>query len=180
MAEIHLITGGGRSGKSAFAQRLAESLAGPRAYIATCPVIDAEMAERVKRHQEARKGAGWETIEDPVDLAAPSSGPGLTGPPGGLLTLWANNLLYEAERQGEAFTEESMAERCRELIESCRAHPGTVLIVTNEVGMGIIPENAIVRRFRDCAGRMNQLVAAAAGLVTFVVSGIPLELKKSL
>lgn len=181
MAEIHLITGGGRSGKSAFAQRLAESLAGPRAYIATCPVIDAEMAERVKRHQEARKGAGWETIEEPVDLAGAISRAGtfrvlLVD----CLTLWANNLLYEAEKRGEAFTEESMAERCRELIESCRAHPGTVLIVTNEVGMGIIPENAMARRFRDCSGRMNQLVAAAAGLVTFVVSGIPLELKKSL
>jgi adenosylcobinamide kinase / adenosylcobinamide-phosphate guanylyltransferase len=179
MADIYLITGGSRSGKSAYAQKLAEALPGPRAYVATCPVIDAETEERVKRHREARSRSAWETIEEPVD------------PAGAIrraaayrillvdcLTLWVNNLLYEAERRGEVFTEEAMAVRCRELIDACGAFPGTVVFVTNELGMGIIPANEAVRRFRDCAGRCNQMIAAAAAEVTFVVSGIPLRLKE--
>ena len=114
MAKIILITGGSRSGKSAYAQRLAEALPGPRAYVATCPVIDTETAERVKLHREARSASSWETIEEPVDLA------GAIGRAAtyrvllvDCLTLWVNNLLYEAER-GEVFTEEETADRCRE------------------------------------------------------------------
>jgi adenosylcobinamide kinase/adenosylcobinamide-phosphate guanylyltransferase len=178
MTGIHLVTGGSRSGKSAYAQKLAEALPGPRAYVATCPVIDAETAERVKRHREARGAALWETIEEPVDLA------GAIGRAAAYrvllidcLTLWINNLLYEAERRGEAFTEEATAVRCRELIAACRAFPGTVILVTNELGMGIVPASEATRRFRDCAGRCNQLIAAAAAEVTLVVSGIPLRLK---
>jgi adenosylcobinamide kinase / adenosylcobinamide-phosphate guanylyltransferase len=179
MARIHLITGGARSGKSGYAQRTAEALEGPRAYVATCPVIDAEMAERVKKHREARRASDWETIEAPLDLAVAVRRAGafrvlLVD----CLTLWANNLLYEAERRGEPFTEEQMAGHCRELIAACGAFAGTVLLVTNELGMGIVPENEAARRFRDIAGRMNQLFAAAAGEVTLVVSGLPLELKK--
>ena len=179
MARIHLITGGSRSGKSAYAQRLAETLRGPRAFVATCPVIDAEMAERVRKHQEARRKGEWETIEAPVDLAGAIRGAAefrvlLVD----CLTLWANNLLYEAEGRGERFSEEEMAGQCRELIEACGAFAGTVLFVTNELGMGIIPENETARRFRDIAGRMNQLVAAAAEAVTLVVSGLPVILKQ--
>ena len=119
MKGIHLITGGSRSGKSAYAQMLAEALPGPRAYVATCPIIDAETAERVKRHQEARGAAAWETIEEPVDLA------GAIGRAAAYrvllidcLTLWINNLLYDAEQRGESFTEETTALRCLDLI--CR------------------------------------------------------------
>ncbi len=179
MAHIHLITGGGRSGKSSYAQRLGESLPGPRAYIATCPIIDEEMAERVRMHRQARSGGDWETIEEPVDLA------GAVRRAGAFhvllvdcLTLWANNLLYEAEKQGGTLTEEQMAGRCRELIDACDTFPGEILFVTNELGMGIIPENELARRFRDIAGRMNQLIAAAAGQVTLMVSGITLPLKE--
>jgi adenosyl cobinamide kinase/adenosyl cobinamide phosphate guanylyltransferase len=133
----------------------------------------------VKKHRQARLASDWETIEAPVDLAGAIRGAGafrvlLVD----CLTLWANNLLYEAEGRGERFTEDQMAGRCRELIDACKAFAGTVLIVTNELGMGIIPENETARRFRDIAGRMNQIVAAAAGGVTLVVSGLPLELKK--
>ena len=78
---------------------------------------------------------------------------------------------------GRCFTEETTVIRCREVIADCRAFPGSVIFVTNEVGMGIIPENEAARRFRDCAGRCNQLIAAAAAEVTLVVSGIPLRLK---
>jgi adenosylcobinamide kinase/adenosylcobinamide-phosphate guanylyltransferase len=178
MADIILITGGTRSGKSAYAQRLAEALPGPRAYIATCPVIDRETAERVKLHREVRNASAWETLEEPVDLA------GAIGRVVGCrvllvdcLTLWVNNLLYEAERRGEAFTEEEAAVRARDLIAACGAFAGTIIFVTNELGMGIVPIDEATRRFRDCAGRTNQMIAAAAAEVTFVVSGIPLRLK---
>jgi adenosylcobinamide kinase/adenosylcobinamide-phosphate guanylyltransferase len=178
MAEIVLITGGGRSGKSAFAQKTAETRPGPRAYIATSPVIDPETGERIRKHREARRGKGWETIEETVDLA------GVIRRSGACrvllvdcLTLWINNLLYEAEKRGELFTEETAAGRCRELTDSCGAFGGTVIFVTNELGMGIVPDNETARRFRDIAGRCNQEIAAAADTVTLVVSGIPLNLK---
>lgn len=178
MAELILVTGGSRSGKSAHAQRLAESLPGPRGYLATCPVVDAETAARVRLHREARDAALWETIEEPLDLA------GAIGRGGAYrvllvdcLTLWVNNLLYEAERRGERFTEEATILRCREVIAACKSFAGTVIFVTNEVGMGIVPDNAAARLFRDCAGRCNQLIAAAAAEVLFVVSGIPVRVK---
>lgn len=180
MAEIILITGGSRSGKSAFAQKRAEALSGPRAYIATCPVIDPEMEERIAKHREARRGKGWVTIEETVDLAGVIRRAGtyrmlLVD----CLTLWINNLLYEAEKRGGIFTEEAAANRCRELIDACGAFGGTVIFVTNELGMGIVPDNETARRFRDIAGRCNQEIAAAADTVTLVVSGIPLHLKRS-
>ena len=178
MAKIILITGGSRSGKSAFARMTAEALDGPRAYVATCPVIDTEMEERVRKHREARRGKGWETIEETVDLAdvirrAVKYRVLVVD----CLTLWINNLLYAAERRGEVLTEEEAADCCRELIDACGAFSGTVIFVTNELGMGIVPDNETARRFRDIAGRCNQEIAAASETVTLVVSGIPLELK---
>ncbi|MHB9096193.1 MAG: bifunctional adenosylcobinamide kinase/adenosylcobinamide-phosphate guanylyltransferase [Syntrophales bacterium] len=178
MAKIILITGGSRSGKSAYAQRLAETLPGPRAYVATCPVIDPEMEERVKKHREARSAADWETIEEPVDLAgALSRVASYQVVLVDCLTLWVNNLLYEAETRGAVFTEEAAAVHCRKVIDACGVFPGTVIFVTNELGMGVIPLSEPARRFRDCAGRCNQLIAAAAQTVTLVVAGLPLLLK---
>ena len=178
MAEIILVTGGSRSGKSAFAQKTAEALPGPRAYIATCPVIDPETEERIRKHREARHGKDWETIEETVDLAgAVRRAVGYRVLLVDCLTLWINNLLYEAEKRGEIFTEEAAAGLCRELTDSCMAFGGTVIFVTNELGMGIVPDNETARRFRDIAGRCNQEIAAAADTVTLVVSGIPLRLK---
>jgi adenosylcobinamide kinase/adenosylcobinamide-phosphate guanylyltransferase len=179
MARIMLVTGGSRSGKSDFAQKTAEAMDGPRAYVATCPVIDAEMEERIARHREARHAKGWDTIEEPLDLAGAIRRAGscrvlLVD----CLTLWASNLLYEAELAGERFTEEAMTDRCRELLDACGAHGGTVIFVTNELGMGIVPDNETARRFRDIAGRCNQVIAAAAQRVTLVVSGVPLTLKE--
>jgi adenosylcobinamide kinase / adenosylcobinamide-phosphate guanylyltransferase len=198
MAEIVLITGGSRSGKSRHAQELAESIAGKRTFVATCPAVDGEMAERIRRHQQAR-GAGWITIEETVDL------------PGALrraadssvilvdcLTLWVNNLLYGetflSAREGAAeagkalpaeggpavsagMTEDEMEARCREVLLACAALPGTVIFVTNEVGMGIVPDNALSRRFRDLAGRCNQVIGRGADRVIFMVSGIAAAIK---
>lgn len=181
MAEIILITGGSRSGKSGYAQKLAEAIPGPRAYVATCPIIDPEMAKRVEKHRESRRASDWETIEETIDLAgAIRRSKRYRVLLVDCLTLWINNLLYEAERQGEIFTEEATAVCCREVIGACGAFPGTVLFVTNELGMGIIPDNETARRFRDCAGRCNQMMAEAAGTVTLVVSGIPLLLKQEM
>ncbi|OPY93415.1 MAG: Bifunctional adenosylcobalamin biosynthesis protein CobP [Syntrophaceae bacterium PtaU1.Bin231] len=178
MARVILVTGGCRSGKSAYAQQLAESLTGRRTYVATSPIIDAEMAARVKKHREARARSAWDTIEAPLDLA------GAVGRGGGedillvdCLTLWVNNVLHEAQREGRKITEEQITVLCGDVLRTCRQRGGTVIFVTNEVGMGIVPDNPLARGFRDLAGRCNQTVAAKADEVWFVVSGIPVKIK---
>ncbi len=180
MASIILITGGCRSGKSAFAQRLAEGLPDARVYLATAPVLDAEMAQRIARHQADRKTAGWKTIEETIDV------PGiLTRMPDqrtilvDCLTLWINNLMYAAEQQGSEITEDDITGSCRDIIAACRNRKGTMIFVSNEVGMGIVPDNPPSRLFRDLAGRCNQVMADASEAVIFMVSGLPLYLKGS-
>lgn len=178
MTRIILVTGGNRSGKSNYAQKLAESLSGRRIYIATCPVIDSEMAARVKKHREARAPSAWDTIEAPLDLT------GAVKNAGGnstllidCLTLWVNNVLYEAQQEGRNITEEQITALCGNIIRTCRQRDGTVIFVTNEVGMGIVPDNPLAREFRDLAGRCNQTIAAEADEVWFIVSGIPMKIK---
>lgn len=177
---LHLITGGCRSGKSSHAQRLAEGVEGKRLFIATAPVPDDEMRRRVAGHRAARRGLGWETWEEERELAAclRRAGEGkyrvvLCD----CLTLWVNNLLHAASREGVVPEEEEVAARAREVCTVARGISARVLFVTNEVGMGIVPANPIGRRFRDLAGRCNQEVAAMADTVTLMVSGIPLPVK---
>jgi adenosylcobinamide kinase/adenosylcobinamide-phosphate guanylyltransferase len=180
MSRLILITGGSRSGKSSFAQTLAEGLPDPKIYFATCPVIDAEIAGRVARHQADRSAAGWKTIEETLDIAGV-----LTRIPDGrtvlidCLTLWINNLMYTAGQQGSEITEDDIAGLCRDMVAACRKRTGTIIFVTNEIGMGIVPDNAASRLFRDLAGRCNQVVAAAADVAVLMVSGLPLYLKGS-
>jgi len=179
VAEIIFVTGGSRSGKSSYAQKRAESLPGPRAYLATCPIIDDEMAQRCRKHQEARSQAAWDTIEEERDIAGILSNDRthdviLVD----CLTLWVNNLIYEAGQNGRMMTEKDITEKCRILLASCATFAGTIIFVTNEVGMGIVPDNSLGRSFRDIAGRCNQIIAGAADEVIFLVSGIPLYLKK--
>ncbi|MFH0938108.1 MAG: bifunctional adenosylcobinamide kinase/adenosylcobinamide-phosphate guanylyltransferase [Planctomycetota bacterium] len=178
MRSIVLVTGGSRSGKSAYAQKLGESLPGPRVFIATCPILDDEMRERIRKHQQARASNDWQTIEETINLAdavcgAKASRVVLVD----CLTLWINNLMYEAQLTGSSVTEEDIARRCYEVLTTCAEIDGTVIFVTNEVGMGIIPENALARRFRDLVGRCNQVMAVRATTVTLLVAGMPLELK---
>jgi adenosylcobinamide kinase/adenosylcobinamide-phosphate guanylyltransferase len=178
MSKLILVTGGSRGGKSAYAQSVAEALPGPRAFVATCPVIDPEMQERVRRHQLARSSRDWRTIEEPLDLAAAFQD--AKEQPVVLidcLTLWVNNVMYEAEQQKKAVSEAEIARRCKPVIAAAREHGGTVLFVTNEVGMGLVPENRVGRRFRDLAGRGNQIIAAACDEVFLVICGQPLKIK---
>jgi len=175
-----LVTGGGRSGKSSYAQRLAESLPGPWVYVATATPFDAELQERVTKHQEDRLVGGWSaTVEEPVALAeairkAPPTGVILVD----CLTMWVGNLMWAAgSEETAALTEAEIAGLSREVAAAARERRGTVVFVTNEVGLGIIPDNPASRLYRDLLGRCNQVLAAAADTVVFMVSGLPLMLK---
>ena len=178
MAKIILVTGGSRSGKSSYAQRLAEGMDGPRAFLATCPVIDDEMAERILKHRKARSEADWDTIEEAVDLAgALRNACKYNVVLVDCLTLWINNLMYESECKAEKITEDDIARACREVLDACSGLSGTVIFVTNEVGMGIVPGDHLSRCYRDFVGICSQTIAAAADGVTLLACGIPMFLK---
>lgn len=177
MAEIILISGGARSGKSRHAQTLAEARPGARLFIATSPVIDGEMQQRIERHQADRGGRNWRTVEEalrPMDILAGSTPEEVVLLD--CLTLWISNLLFEAE-EPELFSEDQIADLAGELVAAARQRQGVVIIVTNEVGLGIVPENPLARRFRDLVGRCNQIVAAGADRVDLVTCGIALKIK---
>jgi adenosylcobinamide kinase/adenosylcobinamide-phosphate guanylyltransferase len=179
MTRIVLITGGCRSGKSAYAQQLAESLPPKRLFVATCPVTDDEIRHRIEQHRQARQDRGWETVEEQCDLADVFRRHGkcqvlLVD----CVTLWINNLMYHAERDGRQFMEADVAEQCRQMLHAAEACPGTVIFVTNEVGLGVVPDNVQARRYRDLVGRANQTLAARADAVTLLCCGIPWHLKE--
>jgi adenosylcobinamide kinase / adenosylcobinamide-phosphate guanylyltransferase len=179
MSRLILITGGSRSGKSEYARQMAEAMAGPPVFIATCPAVDAEMTERIRKHQERRRDRGWQTIEEPLDLlGALRQSANFRVLLVDCLTLWVNNLMHKAQQAGETITEEDVAQKCREVLQVCSDLDATVIFVTNEVGMGIVPANALSRFYRDLVGRCNQTVAEAADEVTLVCCGLPLHLKK--
>ena len=174
--KIVLVTGGARSGKSVFSERLVRENSEKHAYIATCPVMDEEMRERVKLHQERRLDYKWITIEEQLDLAGALAKAREEKADGILidcLTLWINNLMYHLP----AFSEEEMKRRTADLIGVLEEYPGIVVLVLNEVGLGIVPESPIGRVFRDCSGRCGQMVAAVADEVWFCVCGIPQKIK---
>lgn len=178
MARIALITGGCRSGKSGFAQRVAEGLPPVRLYVATAPVTDAEMAARIEAHRQARRERGWETLESPLDLeSAFQAGRTYSVCLVDCLTLWVNNLLFEAQNRGEAFGEGQVHTRAAAMLDAAERCAAPVIFVTNEVGGGIVPENPLARLYRDLIGRLNQIVAARADWVALVACGLPLNLK---
>lgn len=174
MATIYLVIGGSRSGKSRYAQRLAETLDKEKIYLATCPVIDAEITERIKRHQNDRDDS-WTTIEEQIDISSiiqnlRSNQVLLVD----CLTLWVNNLLYHSPQM----TEEHLPQQWEKVKAALIDAPGDVIFVTNEIGMGIVPETRQTRTYRDMVGRLNQLVAAIAHKVDLIVAGIPMTIKK--
>ena len=167
-AGLTLVLGGARSGKSRYAESLIEALPPPWIYLATAEARDAEMVKRIAEHR-ARRDAGWRTIEAAHDLAAALG----RVPPGvpvliDCLTLWlSNRMLAEADMDREIERLEAA------LVEQ----KDTVVLVSNEVGAGIVPDNALARRFQDLQGTLNQKVAAKASRVVFMVAGLPLQLK---
>lgn len=178
MGRLILVTGGARSGKSDYALQLAQSLPGPRCFIATCPVVDSEMDERIARHREERAGTEWQTVEEQTDIGAVLRAH--QDDPVCLidcLTLWVNNLLYRGEQTGKLFSDAEMRRQCDLLTRAAAVHQGAVICVTNEVGMGIVPDNPSARLYRDLVGRCNRMMAAAADEVYLVSCGIPLRLK---
>jgi len=179
MAHVTLITGGVRSGKSRTALEIAQRIEGRKVFIATSPVVDEEMARRIEKHRSERAKLSWETVEEPLDLE------------GALLrtadfqvriidclTLWINNLMYEFQRCSKYLDETIVLERTQGVMQACSELVGRVIFVTNEVGMGIVPNNEEARRFRDLAGLCNQKVANGAEQVVLMVSGVPLRLAK--
>lgn len=168
MTKSILITGGARSGKSTLAERMVEGFGLPATYIATAQAFDSEMEQRIAAHQ-ARRGPDWVTVAEPLDLpsalaAADPARPVLID----CLTLWLTNLMLSEHdwRAPAALLAGSLAE-----------DRAPVVIVTNEVGAGIVPENALARAFRDAAGSLNQTIAAACDELWLSVAGHPLKIK---
>lgn len=165
---LTLVLGGARSGKTGFAERLTEAAAPSRVYIATGQAFDAEMEERIALHKAAR-GAGWRTVETPLDPArALEQARGSEAVLLDCLTLWLSNLMHH-ERDIETETEGLLGAASR-----CSA---PVVMVSNEVGLGLVPETPLGRAFRDAQGRLNQQIAARADRVAFVAAGLPIWLR---
>ncbi|MCK9419225.1 MAG: bifunctional adenosylcobinamide kinase/adenosylcobinamide-phosphate guanylyltransferase [Nitrospirae bacterium] len=170
--KTYFITGGARSGKSAFAEKLASGLSGKRAYLATAQALDAEMAARIEKHRKDR-GLAWDTYEEP--LAAAELLKKLSGRYEVVLidclTLWLSNVI--AHTDGD----DVVSLRSDELVAAINNFNGVCIVVSNEVGLGIVPDNPLARKFRDLAGILNQRVALTADEVYFTAAGIPLKIK---
>lgn len=168
-ARLTLVLGGARSGKSRLAEGLIAAQPGRRIFLATAEAGDGEMAERIRRHRE-RRGDSWLTVEEPLDLtgALLTHGRGDSAVLIDCLTLWLSNLMG-AGRDPE--------KEIQALIDVLPRLAGEVVFVANEVGQGIVPDNALARAFRDHAGLLNQAIAAAAGRVYLVAAGLPMVLK---
>lgn len=175
LPHLSFILGGARSGKSSYAQLRAESAAASGGkqpaliYVATAQAGDAEMAERILRHQSDR-GARWKTLEAPLELADAVT---QTSSPDQIavvdcLTLWLSNLIHA----GRDIEKESDT-----LLRALSHSPARIILISNETGLGIVPDNALARLFRDHAGRLHQKIAAQADQVFFIAAGLPLQMK---
>ncbi len=171
LQKLTLVLGGAASGKSDYAENLVGRTGLERVYIATAQLFDAEMAAKAERHRKTR-GPGWHTIEEPFDL--PSALATVTPSQAVLIdcaTLWLSNLIL-ADHDPEPAATALLA-----AVERC---PGPVVIVSNEVGQGIVPDTPLGRRFRNAQGGLNRRLAARADLVVAVMAGLPLTLKGQL
>jgi adenosylcobinamide kinase/adenosylcobinamide-phosphate guanylyltransferase len=165
-----LVLGGARSGKSAFAEQLVAEAAATRVYLATATAGDEEMRERIAHHR-ARRGDGWRTIEEPLALveALSREDRAANAVLVDCLTLWLSNLMH-ANKDVDAET--------RQLAALLREAKAKIVLVSNEVGLGLVPETPLGRAFRDAQGRLNQQVAAVATDVAFIAAGLPIWLKQ--
>ena len=172
MSQLTFITGGARSGKSRLAEELALKQGEPLLYIATAVCGDSEMTARIARHQ-ARRGGAWQTIEEQYDLAGV-----LAGHDGWFkamlvdcVTLWLTNLLLKYDDREAVLTE---VKRTAAIFPALKS---PVILVSNEVGMGIVPDNPLARKFCDLSGEANEILAAVTDEVYVTFSGLPLKLK---
>ncbi|MFC7049987.1 bifunctional adenosylcobinamide kinase/adenosylcobinamide-phosphate guanylyltransferase [Emcibacter nanhaiensis] len=163
---ISLIIGGARSGKSRFGEQLALALDNRPTYLATAESRDEEMRDRIAKHQNDR-GTHWITIEEPLAIAEQLKGQETVLID--CLTLWLNNLM---EHQLD------IDDETEKLVEVLQHHRGNAIMISNEVGLGIVPDNALARSFRDQAGRLNQHIAQAADHVFYMAAGLPMVLKR--
>ena len=172
MKKITLMIGGCKSGKSRHALELAEKLNSRRIFIATCIPFDEELKERISRHQQERDET-WKTVDVPINLpeAISAHDGNNTVLLVDCLTLWINNLLMASEDQ--SYVDQNV----EKLLQSLSRARCPVILVANEVGAGIVPENRLARLFRDAAGSANQRIAAAADQVIYMVAGIPMTIK---
>ncbi len=170
--KLYFITGGARSGKSSFAEKLALEMDGKRAYVATAQALDAEMAAKIEKHRRDRCST-WDTYEEPLavaDLLRKLSGRYQVVLLD-CLTLWLSNVMAHTDGDGAVLS-------CVEdLVKVLGGLDGTCLVVSNEVGLGIVPDNPLARKFRDLAGMLNQRVAQTAHEVYFTAAGIPMKIK---
>jgi adenosylcobinamide kinase/adenosylcobinamide-phosphate guanylyltransferase len=169
LPRLTLVIGGARSGKSRHAEGLVTGAPPPWIYVATAQAFDEEMAARIEQHRD-RRGDGWVTVEAASDLAGTILAHGNTGRPVLIdcLTLWLSNVMLDGL---------DIEAACRTLVDALSAASGPVVAVSNEVGLGIVPDNALARRFRDAQGHLNQQVAAVADRVILMTAGLPLTLK---
>jgi len=174
--ELVLVMGGVRSGKSTFAQRIAEAIGGAVLFVATAEAGDREMEERIAVHRKSRP-AGWDTLEEPVELAE-SLRPAMDRYDVVLLdclTLWVSNLLVRNEGRPDA---EARTLAClHDLLHLCEDGRATWILVSNEVGMGVVPPSPLGRTYRDTLGRVNQAIASRADRVYWLMAGLALDLK---
>ena len=177
--KLIFITGGARSGKSSFAEKMAANLGKPVAYLATGQSLDKEMAHRIKKHK-SRRPTDWETYEEPIEVRKLVSRLGLEKEVILIdcLTLLTSNLLLKKEnKMGDPQWEEEILLEIKKLAEVSYKVPAQVIIVSNEVGMGLVPDNPLGRVYRDILGRANSIIADKADEVFMMVSGIPLKIK---
>lgn len=168
LPSLTLVLGGAASGKSAYAEKAIQAVCPCPTYIATAQIFDEEMTQKVEQHQKMR-GTNWTTIEEPLDIAtalkkAPQDIPVLID----CATLWLTNVIlgdHDTKKQTASF------------LKAVTAFPAPVIIVSNEVGQGIVPDNALSRKFRNAQGRLNQEIATQADCVVAVMAGLPLALK---
>lgn len=166
LPHLTLVLGGARSGKSRYAEELLMRAPSPWTYVATAEALDEEMRDRIAHHRE-RRDARWQTRDIPIDLAGAL--PKLQGPVLlDCLTLWLSNVMLAGN---------NVASETDRLIEALKKTPGPLVAVSNEVGLGLVPETSLGRAFRDAQGRLNQRVAAVADRAVFMAAGLPLELK---
>jgi len=170
--KLYFITGGARSGKSSFAEKLALDMTGKRAYIATAQALDDEMSARIEKHR-IKRGNSWDTYEEPLAVAELLRK--LTNRYQivllDCLTLWLSNVMAHTDGDG------GVTSCSDELVKAAKDFGGVCIVVSNEVGLGIVPDNPLARKYRDFAGILNQKVAQAADEVYFTAAGIPLKIK---